>query len=79
MNQFTQQSVLKQLATLPAQMKTDSGLIESIKMQARLVGVPVERQTLAASISRTDEWLIEDAEFPALPEHLENGQSESHS
>ena len=71
-NGITQQTVLQQLAELPTRMKTDSGLIESIKMQARLVGVPVERQTLVASISRTDEWLIEDAEFPALPEHIEN-------
>ena len=54
-------------------MRTDSGLIESVKMQARIVDVPVERQTVSASFSQTEQWISipEEYEPPALPEHFE--------
>ena len=63
---------MQQLADLPTEMSTDSGKIEALKMQARVVDVPVERQTLSASSSRTEEWLLEAYEPPELPEHLES-------
>ena len=70
---ITRNSVMQLLADLPNKMNTDSGLIESVKMQARLVDVPVERQTITASISHSDEWvtLPEDYEPPALPDHYD--------
>ena len=73
---ITRNSVMQQLAELPSKMNTDSGLIESVKMQARLVDVPVERQTVTASISRTDEWfsIPEGYVPPALPEDFERGE-----
>ena len=45
---ITRASVMQQLADLPTEMSTDTGKIEALKMQARLVDVPVERQSLAA-------------------------------
>ncbi len=72
---ITRQSVMQLLAELPDKMNTDSGLIESVKMQARLVDVPVERQTVTASISHSEQWISipEGYEPPALPEHNEEG------
>ena len=77
---ITRQSVMKLLSELPDKMNTDSGLIESVKMQARLVDVPIERQTVTASFSRSEHILIpEGYEPPALPEHFERGEIESRS
>lgn len=44
---ITRDSVMEKLAALPEAMTTDSGRIESVKMLARLVGVPVEKQPTA--------------------------------